>query len=171
LRLRFALIGMLAILGTLTASAEGRVENADGTVTINGVGPFFEVGFLVVRSTTNYDDALRFARHASRLLELPLDLRGLVHDPTHGLTWSREICAEDPLYPFPCYLARGRWEGSTKYVSIERSDAYRSMRGGLYVVIVATGDPEEIARFAASVREKISDAYAKRADVYHGCMH
>jgi len=129
------------------------------------------MGFVVLRSTRDYADALRFAKRASRWLDVPLDLRGLIHDPEHGLTWSRESCAEDPLYPYPCYTARGRWEGTKHYVSIERSDAYRSMRPGFFVVIAATGEPKEMQAFAVSVRKKIPDAYAKAEDVYHGCLH
>ena len=161
----------LSLLCSSSALGQERVDAGNGVYYLDGAGPFVPMGFVVVRSTSDYVDALRFAKRASRRLGVPLDLRGLIHDADHGLTWSRESCAADPLYPYPCYTARGRWEGTKHYISIERSDAYRSMRPELFVVIAATGEPKEMQAFAASVRATIPDAYAKAEDVYHGCMH
>ena len=85
--------------------------------------PMIPVGFLIIRSTPNYAEALRVAERAASQVDIPLDLRGLVYDPAHGLTWPAEVCEKDPLYPFPCYVARGRFDPGV-YLSVERSDAY-----------------------------------------------
>ena len=134
--------------------------------------PWVEVGFLVIRSTPDYADARRTAEAASRKLGIRLDLRGLVHDATHGLTWPKEECDKDPLYPFPCYTARGRFDPGV-YLSIERSDAYRSFRPGYFIVIAASGEPGsvELRDSLKAAKSEFPDAYLKSEKVYHGCMH
>ncbi len=134
--------------------------------------PWVEKGFVIIRSTTDYDEAVRIAEIGSRALEVPVDLRDLIHDPEHGLTWPREQCAKDPLYPYPCYVARGRFDSGV-YLSVERSDAYETFRPGYFVVIPATGDPgsPELAEALKLARSSFHDAYLKTERVYHGCMH
>jgi hypothetical protein len=134
--------------------------------------PWIRVGFLIVRSTSDYAEARRVAERASSQLELPLDLRGLVYEPPHGLTWPREQCEKDPLYPYPCYVARGRFDPGV-YLSVERSDAYATFTRGLFIVIAASGEPgsPELTSALARVREAYPDAYVKQERVYHGCMH
>ena len=159
---------MLILLPAPVAAGEERDEH--GLIWRDGIGPYVEVSFVLVRSTTSYADALRFAKRASADLGIPLDLRGLTYDSQYGLTWPREECDKDPLYPFPCYVARGRYD-SGRYLSIERSDAYGSLKPGLFIVIAASGDPSEMRCAAASIRAHIPDAYLKTEQVYFGCMH
>ena len=134
--------------------------------------PMIPVGFLIIRSTPDYDEALRVATEAAAKLGIRLDLRGLVHDPVHGLTWPPDVCEKDPHYPFPCYIARGRFDSGV-YLSVERSDAYRTFKPGFFIVVAATGEPHssEIQSSLTLARSVYPDAYVKREKVYHGCMH
>ena len=134
--------------------------------------PMVPVAFVVLRSTPDYDEARQVAERAAAHLAIPLNLRGLIYDPVHGLTWSKEVCDKDPYYPFPCYVARGRFDPGV-YLSVERSDAYPSFRPGLFIVIAASGKPGsvEIGSSLTRVRAAYPDAYVKQEKVYHGCMH
>jgi hypothetical protein len=167
------LLSMLAVAVFVAHSqlaiAKTEIDEA-GATWKNGIGPYFEVSFVLVKSTSSYADAHRFAQGASADLGIRLDLRGLVHDPTHGLTWPQERCAKDPVYPFPCYVARGRWDPG-RYISIERSDAYSSFKPDLFIVVAASGDPAEMRSVLASIKAKVPDAYMKTEVVYFGCMH
>lgn len=166
-RLALIMIALVALSGRGIAKTE---TDETGAMWKDGVGPYVEVSFVLVKSTQSYRDAHRFAQRVSAELGLPLDLRGLIYDPTHGLTWPRERCAEDPLYPFPCYLARGRWDEG-RYISIERSDAYSSFKPGLFIVIAASGRPDEMRSTVSSIKARVPDAYMKTEAVYFGCMH
>ena len=130
------------------------------------------VGFVILRSTSDYAEAKRVAEEAARRLEIPLNLRGLVHDAEHGLTWPKEVCAKGPLFPFPCYMARGRFDEGV-YLSVELSDAYATFRPGLFIVIAASGVPgsSELAATLESARHEYPDAYLKQEKVYQGCIH
>ena len=131
-----------------------------------------DVGFVIAKSTKSYEEASDFAKLAASRLALRLDLRGLMFDPKHGLTWPKEECDKDPLYPYPCYIARGRFDPGV-YVSVEESDAYQGFEPGYFVVIAASGSPgsEELTSALETVRRAHPDAYLKVAPVYHGCMH
>ena len=130
-----------------------------------------DVGFIILRSTRSYQEALVFADEAAKKLGIHLDLRGLTYDPAHGLTWPKEKCT-NPLYPFPFYLARGRFDAGV-YVSIESSDAYTGFAEGYFLVIAASGPPNssDSKQVLTNAREFYPDAYSKVAPVYHGCMH
>jgi hypothetical protein len=147
---------------------------ARGTVVAEELepNPWVAVGFLVIRSTPDYAEAQRVAERAASQLGLPLNLRGLVYEPPHGLTWPRDECKKDPLYPFPCYVARGRFDPGV-YLSVERSDAYATFSPSFFIVIAASGSPgaPELTSTLAKVRHAYPDAYVKQERVYHGCMH
>ncbi len=134
--------------------------------------PWVPVDFVILRSTADYSEARRVAAESAIQLRIPLDLRGLVHDEEHGLTWSKEVCAKDPLYPYPCYVARGRFDDGV-YLSIERSDAYSDFAPGFFIVIAASGAPgsPELMKTVVAARSFYADAYTKQASVYVGCMH
>src|SRR5262249_39785274 len=131
--------------------------------------PWIDVGFVIVRSTGDYADAKRVVQRAHDKLGIAINLRGLIHDPRHGLTWSKAECDRDPLYPFPCYMARGRFDAGV-YLSIERSNAYRSFQPGYLIVIAASGEPgsRELVTTLDAVKSLFPDAYVKTEKVYHG---
>ncbi len=162
---------MLALLTTIFVSA-AVLFVAIAAPADDEPDPWIEKGFVIIRSTTDYNEAVRIAEIGSRSLKVPVDLRGLIHDPDHGLTWPREQCAKDPLYPYPCYFARGRFDSGV-YLSVERSDAYETFQPGYFIVIFATGDPgsPELTDALELARSRFQDAYLKTDRVYHGCMH
>lgn len=134
--------------------------------------PWVPVDFVILRSTADYSEARRVAAEAAIQLQIPLDLRRLVYDEKHGLTWPQEVCAHDALFPYPCYVARGRFDDGV-YLSIERSDAYADFAPGHFVVIAASGAPgsPELMKSVVAARRVYKDAYAKKANVYVGCLH
>lgn len=161
-RRRYAVLLLLAHAAVLPASAD---EPPDPD-------PWVPVGFVVVRSTPDYAEALRVAESASAATGIALDLRGMVYEREQGLSLSKEECEKRQLAPYPCYVARGRYDAGA-YFSVERSDAYETFRPGYFVVVAASGPPgsAELVATLEDVRASYPDAYLKVAKVYHGCMH
>ena len=101
------------------------------TSVVNAEPPSLDDGYnisvplLIVRSTADYPEALRYAKKASATLRLKLDLRGLGPHDGIGLTSSQEDC--EPSGGFPCYYPRGRLDDGA-YVSIEYSSAFRELK-------------------------------------------
>jgi len=159
-----AVLLLILLAGTVAAAlSAGEPSDPD---------PWVPVGFVVIRSTTDYAEALRLAEGASSQLGIKLNLRGVVYDPAFGLTLSKQECEKASLAPYPCYVARGRFDAGT-YLSVERSDSYESFRPGYFVVVAASGEPgaTELSSALESARQRFPDAYMKVAKVYHGCMH
>ncbi len=126
--------------------------------------------FVICKSTPNYEEALHVAKDASRRLGLKLDLRGLAPNSETGLTFSEEDCNEN-FGSHPCYVARGRYDDG-EYVSIEFSSAYKSFRGGFYIVMMASGSEENDAKRSLSKARKLfADSYIRISEVYMGCIH
>jgi hypothetical protein len=130
-----------------------------------------EMDFVIVRSTTNYEEARRIATEAARRLEIPLNLRDLSPHPPGGLTFPKKDC-EDSAFDYPCYLARGRADDGF-YASIEYSSAYSGFKPGLYIVIVASEakDGPIVKRAMKAAKRRFKDAYTRRTGVYMGCIH
>ena len=130
------------------------------------------VGFVIINSTTSYDDAIRFAHAASAKCSIPINLRGLVLDPDHGLTLSRDRFTATEPSEYPWYFPRGRGDDG-EYISVEWSGAYPEFRPGLFVVIAASGEPKSalLNQTLAKVKLTYRRAYVKVAKIYYGCMH
>ena len=54
--------------------------------------PFLDKEFVIVRSTSSFEDAAKAAASAAAKLGVRLDLRGLSPHKRTGLTFSREEC-------------------------------------------------------------------------------
>ena len=133
--------------------------------------PWLPVQFLIIKSTTSYDEALSFLHQAGERLGIPVNLRDLIYDSQCGLTFPQDICEREDV-EFPCYIPRGRWDEG-EYLSVEWSDAYSSFTPGYYIVVAAsaysgTGD---LSTLLAKIKRVYPDAYIKVGLVYHGCMH
>jgi hypothetical protein len=169
LRPRWSCAWILVALAVITAASSVAAEPPDADI-----NPMIDVGFLVIRSTPDYDEALRVVRQASSSFEIPVDLRGLIYDPAHGLTRPRSDCELVDAWGgwYPCYLPRGRYDEG-RYLSIDRSDAYKSFQPGYFVVIAASGEPgsREIEQTRQTVLNRFPDAYVRTDKVYFGCMH
>ena len=105
--------------------------------------PRVRVGF-VVRSTPEDAEALCVAERVSSATGFELDLRGLAFLSEHGLTPAKEVCEEQLLAPYPCSVARGRFDAGVD-LGVERSDANESLRPGYFSVVAASGPPESAA--------------------------
>lgn len=127
---------------------------------------FASKGFTIVLATKNYDRALKLAKEASKSLELEFKSRGNSPAKQGGLT-SDEVCSCGIKHG---YVPRGRYDDG-EYVSIEYSNNYESFRNGYYIVMVCSGDPEELVQQLPKIKEHYHDAYIKNDKVYLGCMH
>ena len=135
--------------------------------------PMVPVGFVIIKSTTSYDEALRTVREANAKSGIPINLRGVVLDPQYGLMFSKGLDdPTDPLYAYPWYLPRGRYDDGV-YLSVELSASYPGFWPGFYVVIAASGEPDSnlLKQTLSKVKPYYRDAYMKVAKIYHGCMH
>lgn len=123
--------------------------------------------FLIAKSTKSYEEAKTFSLNLSAKSGIKTDFRGLVANPTWGLSEVKESCQEQSFI-FPCYVARGRYDDGV-YISIEYSDAYSGFVKGYYIVIVASGEVSR--KLLLQIKSVLPDAYIKYSTVYMGCMH
>ena len=122
--------------------------------------------FLIIKSTTNYQKALKKAQLACNDLGLTLELRGNIYDKEEGLANTVECgCGEEHGY-FP----RGRYDDGD-YISIEYSSAYTGFAEGYYIIIVSSGDRSEVKKLLPKAQQFYPDAYIKDSKIYMGCMH
>jgi hypothetical protein len=126
--------------------------------------------FAIIRSTTDYQEALTCARDAAKRLGWKLDLRGLSKNNETGLTFSKASCEEDGG-TYPSYWPRGRYDDG-EYVSIEYSSGYKEFRAGYYIVMIASGyEAKDVKRALAAAKRHFPDAYIRSSKVYMGCIH
>ena len=158
---RRVVLTSLVLLAVSVASRGGESE----------LSPWVEKAFVILKSTSSYEEALSFVKSAAARLNVEVDLRELSADGRLGLTFPRGTCEEE-WGEFPCYFPRGRWDDGV-YLSIEYSSGYKGFTSGLYIVVMANGSKESEEARAALVRAKAvyPDAYMKTTLVYLGCMH
>lgn len=125
-----------------------------------------KTSFLIIKSTKNYNSALKKAQVASNKLGWTLNLNGNYKDKKNGLTNS-DICDCGVNHG---YIPRGRYDAGN-YVSIEFSSAYEGFTKGYYIVVVSSGEREKVQSILAKVQKHYIDAYIKDTDIYVGCMH
>ena len=124
-----------------------------------------EKEFLIIKSTTSYDEAEAFSKQMAKKLSIKLDLRGLVFNKKSFLTFSKTECQD---FGYPYYLGRGRYDDG-EYISIEHSSFYDEFKDGYYIVVVASGD--SILSSLKKVKKIVPDAYVKKEKIYMGCVH
>jgi hypothetical protein len=127
--------------------------------------------FVVVKMERQYENALHKAYEASERLHLALNLRGLKYNREIGLSLSREECDSNG-WEYPMDYPRGRFDDGN-YVSIEWSNTFDSLKGGSYVVVVASGEnnKEWLLNTLKGARKVYPDAFITRSKVFLGCMH
>lgn len=126
-----------------------------------------EVSFLVTGSFANYGSAFAFVDRVHRRTGIDVNLRGFIpHD--NGLSWSREVCEE--WAGFPCYLPRGRFDAGT-YLSIEKSDSFKGMKPGFFVVMAASGNRTDVEPVKRDLARAGVRGYVRTVPVYMGCIH
>ena len=125
-----------------------------------------EKSFIIVGTAKKYKRALRLAQKAANKLVIPLDLRGMINDNNEGLT-SNMVCGCGEKHG---YHPRGRYDDG-KYISIEYSSEYDDFTPGLYIIIVASGVPEDMSPLLEEIQLKMKKAHIKSTRVYMGGMH
>jgi len=134
---------------------------------------FQEVAFVIAASEKTYSQAVLKAATLAEQSGIVFQTNGTNFDPKYkaengGLTYPKHIC-ESNNWDYPCYISRGRWdEGS--YITVEYSSAIQGFTPGLYVVIAASGNKEELTPSLNTVKHFVPDAYMKTSSVYIGCM-
>ena len=121
--------------------------------------------FLIIKSTSNYNEAKQYAEEIAKTSHIKLDFRDLQFNKKSYLTQDKETCKE---YGYPCYFPRGRYDDG-EYISIEHSNSYRHLKNGYYIVIAASGS--KLDSSLEKIKTKVPDAYIKSDEVYMGCMH
>jgi hypothetical protein len=131
--------------------------------------PYIKKAFVIVQSTKNYAIAKLTAEKAARQLHQKLDLRELRPNKKIGLTYADSVCENEGGYP--CYISRGRYDNGD-YVSIEWSNAFEGFKKGFYIVVISSGlDAAGTNEVLKNAKKYFKDAYAKKAEIYVGCMH
>jgi hypothetical protein len=131
--------------------------------------PYIKKAFVIVQSTKDYATAKLTAEKAASQLHQKLDLRELQPNKKTGLTFSDSVCENEGGYP--CYISRGRYDNGN-YVSIEWSNAFEKFAEGYYIVVISSGlDAAGTNEVLKNAKKYFKDAYAKKAEIYVGCMH
>lgn len=134
--------------------------------------PWVTKDVLILQSTKDYQAALTSARLAAARLRIPLNLEGYRPNAHSGLTMSKKDCADNG-FEYPAYVARGREEEDAAYVSIEYSTGYNGFAKGYYLVVAAVGESGStvVQNTSTAAHHWYNDAYAKRTQVWVGCIH
>ena len=121
---------------------------------------------LILKSTTDYNEALSFANESSKKLGLELKIEDIEYSKEKGICFSKDI--DDELYKGE-YAPR-RYCGD--YVSLENSSAYEGFTEGYIIVIAGVYQNKDDAELSLSgVKESYPDAYAKKTNLWMGCIH
>jgi hypothetical protein len=131
--------------------------------------PYIKKAFVIIQSTKNYATAKLTAEKAASQLHQKLDLRELKPNKKTGLTYADSVCENEGGYP--CYISRGRYDNGD-YVSIEWSNAFEGFEKGFYIVVISSGlDAAGTNEVLKNAKKYFKDVYAKKAEIYVGCMH
>ena len=127
---------------------------------------------LILQSTKGYKSAVATARQAATRLHAPLQLAGNLPNSQTGLSLSRKDCATNG-FEYPAYVARGRGNDRNTYISVEYSAGYKGFAPGYYLVVAAVAQPGAalVQKAFVAARQWYPDAYAKRTQVWVGCIH
>jgi len=121
---------------------------------------------LILKSTKDYNGAVRFATEASEKLGLKFDNKDRVYSEDKGIYFSEDI--DDVLYRGG-YAPRRYAE---EHISLENSDYYKGFTDG-YIIVVAGvyGSKEGSEEALSKVRKFYKDAYVKKTVMWMGCIH
>ena len=131
---------------------------------------------VVLGSFRDFKEAQTRVQALSRASGVPFSLEGKVYDAKRGLILPDGD--DDAVYAGSYLLRRHNTTllpghaDETEYLSIERSDAYPGLRGGYYIIVGGFYDTARQAAAAlARFRLPAADAYARKTQLYMGCMH
>lgn len=146
---------IIALIALLSITAFGQTDNQS-----------VKKSFLIINSSKNYSKSLKKAQKAANSLGIPMNLRNMYENPEGGLS-SSETCGCGEQHG---YIPRGRGDDG-KYISIEYSSAFLTFKKLFYIVVVASGERDELTKLLPEIRKYYPDAYIKDSPVYMGCMH
>lgn len=122
---------------------------------------------LILNAEPDFHAAKREAERASHLSGVRFSMDGKVFDKGRGLILPDN--AEDGVYAGEYVLRRYHLDG---HLSIEKSDAYRNLKKGYYIVLGGIYDSSRDAQNDLRRFQKIApSAYIARTEIYMGCMH
>lgn len=132
--------------------------------------PVVEKRVVILKSTKSYTSALKTAKKAASTMDLKLELRDLSPKKMFGLTFSKSDCNANG-FPWPCYVARGR-ETEVPHISIEYSTQYSGFSDGFYIVVAEVHSDENVVnKTLTKAKRTWPDAYAKKTEIWMGCIH
>ncbi len=128
-------------------------------------------GFVLVAAGKNYEAIKKQASEVAKKINYKLNLRDLEYNKDEGLSFSKDICAEQGM-EYPTYIPRGYWDAG-EYVSIEYSSAYEGFTPGYYLIIVSSHDKgsPELKTALQHVKKFYKSAYIKYTDMEMGYLH
>jgi len=127
---------------------------------------------LILKSTKDYSEAVRFATEASKKLGLEFHNVNRKYSKEKGIYFSEEI--DDEMYRggYAPRRYNGRAQSLKEYISLENSDYYKGFNDG-YIIVVSGiyEDKKSSEKALAKIRKFYKDAYAKKTVMWMGCIH
>ncbi len=154
------------IISILVLLLTSPLTYAEQEITITDEMFYQDNYILILKSTKDYNEAVRFATEASEKLGLKFDNEDRVYSEDKGIYFSEDI--DDVLY-------RGKYSPrryNDGYISLENSDYYKGFADGYIIVVAGIYSNKEDSKEALSkVRKFYKDAYAKKTVMWMGCIH
>ncbi|MFC1675238.1 hypothetical protein ACFL1K_05090 [Candidatus Omnitrophota bacterium] len=122
---------------------------------------------LILKSTTDYNEALDFAVKASEKLDLEFKHEYKDYSREKGIYFTEDL--PDPDYK-GLYWPR-RYEG--EHISLENSGAYGDAFAPGYIIVVGGvySDREKGDKALSRAKELYKDSYLKKTNMWMGCIH
>lgn len=127
---------------------------------------YIDTYILILKSTKDYDEAIRFATEASEKLGLEFENEHIRYSEEKGIYYAETL--PDLLYRGGYYPRRY----GDEYISLENSSGYDGFTAG-YIIVVGGiySDKESSEEALDKVRRFYKDAYIKKANMWMGCIH
>ncbi|MEI8344918.1 MAG: hypothetical protein WCG06_02480 [Candidatus Omnitrophota bacterium] len=121
---------------------------------------------LILKSTKDYNEALNFAKQASKKLGLKFDNEYRKYSQKDGIYFSatpKEGVSEGDYFP-------RRYSG--EFITLENSKYYSELAPG-YIIVVAGVYESKVSSHPALNKSKqyYIDAYVKKVNLWMGCVH
>ena len=130
---------------------------------------------VILCAERDFHSVKREAERVSNASGVQFSMGGNIWDPNRGLI-APDDC-EDPIY---CgqYVARRYNEldlsttNPVGYISVEKSDGYRSLRKGYYIALASICNSQDAAKNElAKFTQFAPKAYIAKTEIYMGCIH
>lgn len=120
---------------------------------------------LILKSTKDYNEAVNFARDASKKLSIEFDNENTRYSKEEGIYYEG---TDDPLYEGKYYPRRYTEE----FISLENSGYYKGFADGFIIVVGGIYNDRKASKQAlGKVKTVYHDAYIKKTKMWMGCIH